>query len=132
MTPFFDVTGALWLKELFTDVPSGVQKILVLRSLEDSTRADYPRGFDTIAPWLASTQVEVYNYSISRYPSAGRETFHAKVVLCDDDTAYVGSANVNAASLEHSMEMGVAMKGRGARDVAAVILAVLSSATRMF
>ena len=61
-----------------------------------------------------------------------RQTFHAKVVLCDDDVAYVGSSNLNAASLEHSMEMGVAMEGKAARDIAIVVEAVLKSATQMF
>ena len=132
MTPFFDVTGALWLKELFEGVSEQVTKVLVLRSLEEPARPDYPKGFDAIAPWLAAEKVEVYNYSIPRAPGAGRETFHAKVVLCDSDVAYVGSSNVNAASLEHSMEMGVAMRGRAARDVATIVSAVLGSATRMF
>ena len=132
MTPFFDVTGALWLKELFEGVSGQVTKVLVLRSLEEPARRDYPKGFDAIAPWLAAEKVEVYNYSIPRAPGAGRETFHAKVVLCDSDIAYVGSSNVNAASLEHSMEMGVAMRGRAARDVATIVSAVLGSATRMF
>lgn len=131
MTPFFDVTGALWLKELFEGVSEQVTKVLVLRSLEEPTRQDYPKGFDEISPWLAAERVEVYNYSIPRSPGPGRETFHAKVVLCDSDVAYVGSSNVNAASLEHSMEMGVAMRGRAARDVATIVLAVLASARRI-
>jgi len=132
MTPFFDVTGALWLKELFKGVSEQVTKVLVLRSLEEPTQQDYPKGFDAIAPWLAAKKVEVYNYSIPRAPGPGRETFHAKVVLCDNDVAYVGSSNVNAASLEHSMEMGVAMRGRAAQDVATIVSAVLVSANRMF
>ena len=132
MTPFFDVKGALWLKELFEGVSKTVTKILVLRSLEEPSRQDYPKGFDAIASWLAAEKVEVYNYSISRAPGPGRETFHAKVVLCDADVAYVGSSNVNAASLEHSMEMGVALRGRAAQDVAAIVSAVLGSASRVF
>lgn len=131
MTPFFDVTGALWLKELFGDVVTNVTKVLVLRSLGEPGRVDYPKGFDAIAPWLVTAKVEVYNYSISRDPGPGRETFHAKVVLCDSNVAYVGSSNVNAASLEHSMEMGVALRGRAARDVATIMLAVLGAATRV-
>lgn len=132
MSPFFDVKGALWLKELFTQVPAGVDRKLVLRSLEEPGRSDYPQGFDMLGPWLAGEAVQVFNYSLPRAPSPGRETFHAKVVLCDDDVAYVGSSNLNAASLEHSMEMGVAMEGKAARDVAMVVEAVLKSAARMF
>jgi phosphatidylserine/phosphatidylglycerophosphate/cardiolipin synthase-like enzyme len=49
-------------------------------------------------------------------------------VLCDRSAAYLGSSNVTAASLEHSMEMGVVLEGRAAASVADVIDAVLESA----
>jgi phosphatidylserine/phosphatidylglycerophosphate/cardiolipin synthase-like enzyme len=128
MTPFFDSTGAAWLQELLSYVSPGVERTLILRSLEDSTRKDYPFGFDTISPWLKSQRVRVFNYSIPRM-DGGRETFHAKAVLCDRSSAYLGSSNVTAASLEHSTEMGVILEGRAAASVADVIDAVLESAT---
>ncbi len=129
MTPFFDNTGAVWLQELLSYVPPGVERTLILRSLEDSTRKDYPFGFDTILPWLKAQSVRVFNYSIPRM-DGGRETFHAKAVLCDRSVAYLGSSNVTAASLEHSMEMGVVLEGRAAAGVAEVIDAVLAAATK--
>ncbi|MDD5175168.1 MAG: phospholipase D-like domain-containing protein [Sterolibacterium sp.] len=131
MTPFFDVKGAVWLKELFSQVGKGVSRLLILRSLEDPSRADYPIGYDAVASWLVSERVDVYNYSIPRPEGYGRETFHAKVVLCDVDVAYVGSSNLTSASLEHSMEMGISVKGKAAADVAIVIEAVLRAAKRI-
>lgn len=128
MTPFFDSTGAAWLKELLSYVSPGVERTLILRSLEDNTRKDYPFGFDAISPWLKTQGVRVFNYSIPRV-DAGRETFHAKAVLCDRSSAYLGSSNVTAASLEHSMEMGVVLEGRAVVGVAEVIDAVLAAAT---
>jgi len=131
MTPFFDTKGASWLQELLSCVAPGVERILILRSLEDSTRKDYPIGFNTIGPWLKAERFRVFNYSIPRVDGGGRETFHAKVVLCDRDVAYLGSSNVTAGSLEYSMEMGVVLKGRAAASVAEVVDAVLASATQM-
>jgi len=131
MTPFLDTKGAAWLKELFGQAQPGTSRLLVLRSLEDPMRPDYPIGLSSISQWLASEGVHVYNYSIPRDTGYGRETFHAKVVLCDDSAAYVGSSNATAASLEHSMEMGVAIDGNAARDVATIMEAVLKSATRI-
>lgn len=128
MTPFFDNIGATWLTELLSNVSPGVERILILRSLEDNTRKDYPFGFDAISQWLKVEGVRVFNYSIPRM-YGGRETFHAKAVLCDRSTAYLGSSNVTAASLEHSMEMGVVLEGRAAAGVAEVIDAVLAAAT---
>lgn len=128
MTPFFDRTGATWLQELLSYASPVVERTLILRSLEDNTRKDYPIGFDTISPWLKAQGIEVFNYAIPRM-DGGRETFHAKVVLCDRSAAYLGSSNVTAASLEHSMEMGVVLEGRAAASVAEVIDAVLLAAT---
>jgi len=128
MTPFFDNTGAAWLQQLLSYAPTGVKRILILRSLEDKKRKDYPWGFETILPWLKAQDIQVFNYSIPD-PAGGRETFHAKAVLCDRRLAYLGSSNMTAASIEHSMEMGVVLEGRAANRVADVIDAVLKSAT---
>jgi hypothetical protein len=128
MTPFFDSTGAAWLQELLSYVSNGVERILILRSLEDNTRKDYPFGFAALSPWLKAQGIRVFNYSIPRM-EGGRETFHAKAVLCDRSAAYLGSSNVTAASLDHSMEMGVVLEGRAAASVADVIDAVLSASS---
>jgi len=129
MTPFLDLKGAIWLQGLLSCVLTGVERTLVLRMLDDPTRNDYPIGYDYLAPWLKVEGVKVFNYALLRTDGTGRETFHAKVVLCDDSSAYVGSSNMNAASLEHSMELGVVMEGRGAARVADVLDAVIASAT---
>lgn len=127
MTPFFDPKGATWLREILSFVAPGVERVLVLRSLEDPNRKDYPTGFEYLAPWLKAEAVKVFNYSLTR-ASGGRETFHAKAVLCDRMAAYLGSSNLNAASLEHSMEMGVLLQGKAAAGVADVVDAVLKAA----
>ena len=128
MTPFLDVKGAQWLRELFEVVPPNVERVLLLRSLESSERADYPVGYPGIEGWLTASAVRVFNYSIPRTDRPGRETFHAKVLLCDDHSAYVGSSNMTAASLEYSMEMGISVTGRAAAHVGVVLDAVLKSA----
>ena len=130
MTPFFDRAGATWLQELLSYVWASVERVLILRSLEDTTRRDYPSGFDVIASRLRAQGVRVFNYS-RRRPDGGRETFHAKVVLCDRSSAYLGSSNMTSASLEHSMEMGVVIEGRAAASVAEVIDAVLRAASEL-
>jgi hypothetical protein len=128
MTPFFDITGARWLQEVLIHAKKQVERVLILRSLETLGRKDYPDGFTAISPWLKEQRVSVYNYSLPRI-GGGRETFHAKAVLCDRSAAYLGSSNVNAASLEHSMEMGVVLRGRAAAGVAEVLDAVIRAST---
>ena len=128
MTPFLDAKGAQWLKELFEVVSPNVQRVLLLRSMESPERPDYPVGYPQIADWLSASGVRVFNYSIPRTDRPGRETFHAKVLLCDDHSAYVGSSNMTAASLEYSMEMGISVTGRAAAHVGIILDAVLASA----
>jgi phosphatidylserine/phosphatidylglycerophosphate/cardiolipin synthase-like enzyme len=129
MTPFLDAAGARWLKEMVDNIQPGVSISLVLRSLEDPGRADYPVGFETSRPWLAARGVDVFNYSIPRDDGLKRETFHAKVILADRKAAYVGSSNLTAASRDYSMEMGVILHGKAAREIAEVVNAVLRSAS---
>jgi phosphatidylserine/phosphatidylglycerophosphate/cardiolipin synthase-like enzyme len=128
MTPFFDEHGAAWLRELLDEVPRSVDIVLILRGLEDVGRWDYPKGFVLLSEWLSERRVRVFNYSHSRGSTIGRETFHAKVILADADCAYVGSANMTIASLENSMEMGVVLRGKAARQMSHVVDAVLRCA----
>jgi len=128
MTPFLDDAGAQWLKELIEPLRQGIEIVLILRSLDDPTRWDYPKGFPGLRDWLVRKHVRVFNYSIPRAPAPSRETFHAKVLLADTLFAYVGSANVTVASREQSMEMGVIVKGQAAAEVAIIVDAVISSA----
>lgn len=88
-------------------------------------------GSDTIRPWLTERGIRVFDYSIRRADGVGRETFHAKVLLCDRHLAYIGSSNMTSASLEHSMEMGVVLEGHAAAIVAEVLDAVLAAATQV-
>ena len=128
MMPFLDEHGATWLGELLAEVPATVEIVLILRSLEDPRRSDYPRGFRVLQEWLRQRRAKVFNYSIPRGEVFGRETFHAKVILADSELAYVGSANMTVASLEYSMEMGVVLKGRAAREISLVVDAVVKCA----
>jgi phosphatidylserine/phosphatidylglycerophosphate/cardiolipin synthase-like enzyme len=82
-----------------------------------------------LRPALAQLGVEVYDYAIPRPAGAGTETFHAKVVLADDNYAYVGSANMNKSSLEYSMELGILVRGEAATLVSKVIDAILQIST---
>jgi phosphatidylserine/phosphatidylglycerophosphate/cardiolipin synthase-like enzyme len=125
MTPFLDARGADWLHELLGQVRAGVAIKLVLRSLEDATRLDYPAGYAQVRPWLAARGASVFNYSIPRDGGRGRETFHAKVILCDRASAYVGSTNLTAASRDYSMEMGVVLHGKAALQIGEILDAVM-------
>ena len=121
LTPYVDDIGAPILLNLFARAPAGVRRVLI-------SRADYgdqmPAGLRRVAAELAALNVSVLSFRIERADAAGNETSHAKVVLADDHTAYVGSLNMNRWSLEYSLELGVCVAGRSASLIADVVSAV--------
>lgn len=124
MTPFLDSHGARWLGELVRKAPPSVRTTVILRYLNSPSHPNYPDGLAVLRDVLGKSGTEILDYSISRGIGQRVETFHAKVLLADDDYAYVGSANMSKASLESSMELGVLMRGEAARAVARVMEAI--------
>lgn len=128
MAPFFDIAGAQWLKHILEIAPATAERVLILRHLDDSAHPAYPTGYDVIASWLRDAGVRVFSYALPRPEGKGVETFHAKVVLCDESEAYIGSSNMNQASLVYSMELGVKVSGDAAADVAIIVNSILKVA----
>ena len=124
MTPFLDLHGARWLGELLRKAGPGVRTSVILRYVNSPSHPNYPEGLAALRDVLGNSGTEVLDYSIARGAGQRVETFHAKVVLADDDYAYVGSANMNKASLENSMELGILVRGEAARAVARVLEAI--------
>jgi phosphatidylserine/phosphatidylglycerophosphate/cardiolipin synthase-like enzyme len=83
-----------------------------------------------VAPALLAAGVKVYDYRLERSEGAGRETFHAKVVLADN-TCYVGSFNMTQWSLGHSLELGLAATGASALRIADVLSAIADVSERV-
>jgi phosphatidylserine/phosphatidylglycerophosphate/cardiolipin synthase-like enzyme len=129
LTPFLDEVGMDWVEDLFSAPAGGVERVLVvrgtdlmLRELLESRRREHARE-----------GIRIYRYAIEHDPNtrnAKVETFHAKIVLCDKDAAYIGSSNMNRASRELSLECGVHIAGPCVRPVAALVDSILSIAER--
>lgn len=117
--PFFDSTGVESLLFACAATGESVEKILITR---------FPNGkavepLEARMSELRAAEVKLYNYWLPN--GSSYETFHAKALLADTNIAYVGSANMTWASLEKAMELGVMLKGKGAKTLANVIGAVL-------
>jgi len=123
MTPFLDAHGGRWLANVVKKTRPGVRTTVILRHLRDRSHHAFPIGVDSLIDEISGLNVEVLDYML--YKGGGAyETFHAKVILSDDTYAYVGSANMNRASLEYSMELGVLLKGDAARRIAQILDAI--------
>jgi hypothetical protein len=115
MSPFVNREGAEFALHLF-DLSTAPRRTLITRCAGPTRLA-----LDPLMPAMAAIGVRVLNYLL---PADGSyETFHAKVVIADGDHAYVGSANMTRYA-RHSMELGVIVKGRPARAVAALVRGV--------
>lgn len=111
LMPFMDDQGANFLVELFDMVQPAVHCILICRPLHEPQcgtafarrRADFAR-----------LRVDVYEYALPSPLPSGRETFHAKMVLADDVSCYIGSSNLMGSALDRSLECGVLVTGKTA------------------
>ena len=115
MSPFVNREGAEFAMHVF-DLSDARQKTLITRLAGSTGRSVSP-----LLGQMAQRRIRVLSYLVSA--DGGYETFHAKVVLADGDLAYVGSANLTMYD-RHSMELGLVVKGRAARAVAAVVRSV--------
>lgn len=123
MMPFIDETGIMSLIKAWENTKDGVECILITRHSETNA----VKAILENKAKLDALNVKVFSYWLQK--GARYETFHAKVLLADYDNAYVGSANATRASLEISMELGVTLKGKGARTVSEIADAILQIAT---
>jgi hypothetical protein len=117
-SPFVDAHGLDFLNELFVRTEKTVICTLV-------TRVSDAGGL----VFRFARAVELFDYK-SEIKEMGYETFHAKVVLADEHSCYLGSANVNWASLRTTLELGVWLRGPAASDVASVVDGIISSSVR--
>jgi phosphatidylserine/phosphatidylglycerophosphate/cardiolipin synthase-like enzyme len=120
MTPFFDDVGAEVVVNLFEHTAAR-DKCLILRATKEGLP---PEGLQEVQTELARLGVQVINFRLDRPGASGNETFHAKTVLGDDDAAYVGSSNMNQWSFEHSLELGLFVRGRAAARIAELLRAI--------
>jgi phosphatidylserine/phosphatidylglycerophosphate/cardiolipin synthase-like enzyme len=120
MTPYLDEVGAAIVLNLFeqANVPD---KCLILRATPEGLA---PPGLAGVSPALKRLRVAVLNFRIDRPDGSGNETFHAKVVLADGASAYVGSSNMHKWSFDYSLELGLYVLGRAAARIADILRAV--------
>lgn len=125
LAPFIDNQGANLLVELFSICGPGVRRHLVCRPLSEPQCGE---AFLRRADDFRRMGVLVYEYALPSTLPSGRETFHAKVVLADEDLFYIGSSNFMGSALDRSFECGVIVKGGVAKELSSVLKAVRSIA----
>lgn len=126
MTPFLDEHGVLHIIDLFSRCDADIEKNLILRFLDiDSEHKQYQWAYHKYSQDIADLGVNVYDFSLDRESSSLKETFHAKIISCDDAMAYIGSANMNQYSFFGSMEMGVMIRDNKAKTLGKLLKIIL-------
>lgn len=124
MVPFIDKAGAMWAAELFA-ATSATSRLLVLRD------ASQLAGCGDAGVRLKSLATGVFDYCFSEGDGDDAvlgETFHAKIVLADGVSAYVGSANLLRRSRHSNLECGMLVDGPSALAVSVLVDTVLAVA----
>ena len=124
MVPFVDRVGAAWAAELF-ETTTAAQRILILRD------ASQLAACGQAGVRLRTISTGIFDYCLSEGDRGAEldETFHAKVVLADAVSAYVGSANLLRRSRYANLECGMLVDGASALDVSMLIDTVLAIAS---
>jgi phosphatidylserine/phosphatidylglycerophosphate/cardiolipin synthase-like enzyme len=125
LSPFLDQQGTDFLVELYSFCGAGVRRSLICRPLNEP---ECGNAFRRRAADFKSLGVSVYEYALPSMLPSGRETFHAKVVLADASSFYVGSSNFMGSALDRSLECGVIASGEAARQLRSVLTALQSVA----
>lgn len=123
MVPFIDRAGAAWAIELF-EATAATERLLILRDASQLATCGQ------VGSRLKGLATGVFDYA---FPDGddGRalgETFHAKVVLADGVSAYVGSANLLRRSRDANLECGMLVDGPAALAVSVLVDTVLAIA----
>lgn len=116
LTPFANEQGLRFVADLF-EMSHATCRTLILRTRNSGTR----RAIEGIKDRLRDLRVRVLDYVLD-LGGGNYETFHAKVILADEQMAYVGSANMLHYA-RNSMELGVLLRGRGTDVIAAAVRA---------
>lgn len=141
LMPFFETDGFAKLEpELIAALERGVEVTIVGRYLSDRTSHNW-RVLAAFADRCREQGVPLSNLSLIDYTQWGSEeesnesqngdqpsfTLHAKVMVFDEESAYIGSANVTDYGFERYLELGLLLRGPPVAHFAEIISFLLDS-----
>ena len=103
MMQFMDVVGAKWVLETFEGSAKHVDKIIVSCFVTGDNDMRSSSGLKAYSREFSALDVKLLELSIFASDTLFLETFHAKLLLVDDHTVYVGSSNFTKISREKTL-----------------------------
>jgi phosphatidylserine/phosphatidylglycerophosphate/cardiolipin synthase-like enzyme len=127
VSPFLDDEGLRWIGALFEAARGARERLLIVRGRDETELSMLRSDAEVLAGWNA----RILTYAVAHDPAVRSpviETFHAKILVSDNNGAYIGSANMTRWSRDVSMECGVIVTGPCVRPVATLVDAIISIA----
>jgi phosphatidylserine/phosphatidylglycerophosphate/cardiolipin synthase-like enzyme len=127
VSPFLDGEGLRWITALFEAARGATERLLIVRGRDETELSVLRSHREALAAWNA----RVLAYAVAHDPAVRSpviETFHAKILVADNNRAYIGSANMNRWSRDVSMECGVIVSGPCVKPVATLVDAIIAIA----
>lgn len=125
VTPFFTQFGVdTFVDHLAQATDRGVHVTILTRDvIGDGENSEYAKQiYDTVSESGTSRNLSILEYTSDQ----GR--LHAKALISDNDTAYVGSANFTNYSLKSAIEIGLIVQGTVIDDLVEFFATVQASA----
>jgi len=129
MTPFIDEAGAKWALDTFGKANNHVNKIIISRFITCKNDMNVSSGLKLFSKEFSDLGVKLLELSIPSSETLFIETFHAKLLLIDEHTAYIGSSNFTETSMGKTLELGAALYGDDTKTIVELINAIMLVST---
>lgn len=134
VNPFFDEYGAQYLiPSLIGAAKNGVNIRILGRHICNPQDQEFDKSVECISSTFFKedliNRIEIRDFF--RQDESGRLIYglHTKMMIADENMAYIGSANITRHSLRNNFEIGVILKGKGIEPLLAITSALWAQST---
>ena len=133
-SPFLEYKGFdIFLPTLLSKAKSGVDIKIIARQIAIT---DPDNRYDQIKKIMTIINRENIPISIRNYHYFKNEgiasSIHAKMIICDNEYAYLGSGELRNNSFDKNFEIGVILKGKNAHQLGEIFDSLFSVSTDIF
>ena len=136
VNPFFDDYGAKYLLPSLIGSAKNETLIRILgREIRGGSEQEFIKPIELIASEFAKEGLSQYLEIRDFYQTdkKGNQIYalHTKMMIADENIAYIGSANLTKHSLKNNFEIGVILKGAGVRPLIDLTTYVWGNSSRV-
>lgn len=129
VTPFINEMGSKTLVERVGHATvRGVDVTIVTRDTDSNNETEIDQLVESVKDEGDPERLSIYDFG------AEDARLHAKAIVCDEEVAYIGSANMTSYSLREAVEVGIVIEGPSVAEVSSFFERVAGApqTTRVF